>query len=339
MAGYLHHDEISALSFAALDAEADNDLHPPFSAAGQGPNQPPEPTPTPMPMPTSEADQDRETTASASPPPTRDPIISKPTSEEKTAEAAAGGRRRVEAAPEVSGAFTSVEAASMYVPSFALAAAVDDSKILYEAFHLKPPSTLQPFTWYLSLAPQADASKARTLLLGGCGDYKTFVTKIRAQPDGTWIVEPSNGSVRDYQTLHITLAKEIQGVLTAGRHSLVPQVHTYTWLPDVENKDTVTPAVTRINREVYAKYMTSSLTVPSAEQMFSICQVPYRQPHVMLTVLTTADTAVYSLGFHPETKTWFVTDPAGTWAKLSYRLDVLLGALGPLPGEAQEATA
>lgn len=228
----------------------------------------------------------------------------------------------------------------MYSPSFALAAAVDDSKVLYEAYHSTAPTTLQPYTWYFTLASkEPNAAKSQTLLLGGVGDYKTFSTRMRAKQDGTWVVGLGAADEREYQTLHIALAKEISSVLAAGKHRMVPQVTTYTWLPDVENKDVVTAKVAQINRDVFSKYMTETLQVPTAAQLFSICQVPYRQPHVLLAVLTTTDSAVYSLGFHLESKTWFVTDPASSWAKLSYRLDILLGALGPLPGETSTKTA
>jgi len=150
-------------------------------------------------------------------------------------------------------------------------------------------------------------------------------------------------------SLHLLLNSIRRSGIIYSRAKPLPNIEHYIWLPS-DDADEGVASVRRASRKeandaVYAKYVApawnaaahATLLKPTGNR-FHIVPSPYKQPHMDVSTLRARSktgrrakgvreaysTATFILGFHPRTKTWFLTDPHSPLVYVSKTVHALL---------------
>lgn len=236
---------------------------------------------------------------------------------------------------DVVNAATSAEASAAYLVPPALAAVIDDAKVLWLSFHMRDPERLLDNTWGIKCASEEEergdgdgggGAKPCALELFGKYKHRKFSARLTAYDDGTWVVQ-NNSTPRPkpkrYGTLHALLAGELPGLFAAGKHALPPQAGFVQYVDGGRPSKELDVA----SVGVWRAHQVDDLSAPDPGGVFTITPAPYPQPHVVLGTLVTEDHAEYAVGYHPATKSYFLTDPRAEWARVSYSLPALVSTL------------
>ena len=215
---------------------------------------------------------------------------------------------------------TADEDVGAFKPSTALAAAIDDAKLLVVSFHTTEPSNLLAWTWYLTREGVPCEGQSCPMHLSGRAGKETFNTVIGADERGRWsAVQAGAAATKTYRSLHLALHDQLKALLKRGRHQLPAQAHRYEYVrpaAEVESRE-------EDNAAVYHKY----LDAPGPDALFSIHPAPFPQPHVVVCTLDTRGGSRYVLGYHPASAMWFLADPEEVWATVSESLPALLSTV------------
>jgi hypothetical protein len=253
-----------------------------------------------------------------------------------------------------------IEADADYVAPQSLLRAVNDAKALWVSFRTRrsaldatraKPGTFEIFLDTSKPSPSADSKSAALQLRAVTRDGSDVVVNISASETGEWFataVADTAGKVNKEESLHMLLVGlRKHGLLTAARQVL-PSVETYIWLhaaPTEEDAIVDVHARRQARHERNVKTYNAfvikrgdDVALLQADTLFQIVPAPYKQPHVVLATVRarvktgrrakgvpeTYGVAIYVLGYHRASRTWFLTPPTSPLAYMSNSLDALL---------------
>ena len=253
-----------------------------------------------------------------------------------------------------------IEADADYVAPQSLLRAVNDAKALWVSFRTRrsalDATSEKPGTFEILLdaskpSPSADSKSAALQLHAVTHDGSDVVVNISASETGEWFATaPSDaaGKVNKEESLHMLLVGlRKHGLLTAARQVL-PSVETYIWLhaaPTEEDAIVDVHARRQARHERNVKTYNAfvikrgdDVALLQANRPFQIVPAPYKQPHVVLATVRarvktgrrakgvpeTYGVAIYVLGYHRASRTWFLTPPTSPLVYMSNSLDALL---------------
>ena len=253
-----------------------------------------------------------------------------------------------------------IEADADYVAPQSLLRAVNDAKALWVSFRTRrsalDATSAKPGTFEIVLdaskpSPSADSKSAALQLHAVTRDGSDVVVNISASETGEWFatgIADAAEKVNKEESLHMLLVGlRKHGLLTAARQVL-PSVETYIWLhaAPTEEDDIVDVHARRQARhernvKTYNAFVIKrgdDVALLQANTPFQIVPAPYKQPHVVLATVRarvktgrrakgvpeTYGVAIYVLGYHRASRTWFLTPPTSPLVYMSNSLDALL---------------